>query len=108
MIVKPYMLRAFMLLLLFNSFMVGWAKEDDDLIGEIAIDLFVGGGMAICGKFVLCNIILTVVLTIAAILIIIVLCAGEISLAELCNLRVIRRGLTSAIGYGGAKLLFRG
>ena len=98
-------LRTFTLLLLFSTFMLGRA-EDDDMAAEIAIDLLIGVGIAVCEQFVICNILMVTMAVVALIITIIALCAGEITLGDLCNRRSVRGGFTTAMGYGGARSLF--
>ena len=104
---KPHLSQAFALLLLFSSCVTSYAEDDDDLMGELAIDLLIGVGAAICEQFVTCNIILTIVIAMATIIITIGLCTGDIPLEDLCNRTAVRRAFTSAIGYGGARSVLR-
>ena len=73
--------------------------EDDDIIGEIIIDLAVGVGMSICEQYVLCRAVLIITTGIVLSITLILLCTGEIPIEEICNRRTTRRGFTTGIGY---------
>jgi hypothetical protein len=80
------------------------AKDDDDNIAaEIAADLLIGVGIAICEEFVICKSFMLMITFIFVIILLIGLCAGEITCADLCNGRNARRGLTAGTGYGLAR-----
>jgi uncharacterized membrane protein len=51
------------LLFLFTLFSHVRADEDDDVLGEIAVDLLVGVGMAVCESYATCSILMTLMTT---------------------------------------------
>lgn len=79
------------------------AEDDDDVAGEIATDLLIGAGIAICEGFVICKLFMTIFVLISLILFLIALCSGEITCADICNSRNARRGLTTGAGYSLAR-----
>lgn len=91
---------------LFMVFFLGFfitktvAKDDDDNIAaEIAADLMIGVGIAICEEFVICKSFMLMITFIFVIILLIGLCAGEITCTDLCNGRNARRGITATAGY---------
>ena len=80
------------------------AEDDDDAAGEIATDLLIGAGVAICEEFVICKFFMLLIVGICLIMVLIGLCSGEITCADICadicNSRNARRGLTTGAGYG--------
>ncbi|RZD41537.1 MAG: hypothetical protein CXT73_04815 [Methanobacteriota archaeon] len=75
-------------------------NDDDDTGGEIAVDLMIGVGMAICEEFVMCKLFMIMMGFACAIMVLIGLCSGEISCEDICNRRNARRSFTSGVGYG--------
>ena len=76
------------------------AADDDDIAGEIATDLIIGVGIAICEKFVACKLFMIIAGLACALMMLIGLCSGEISCEDICNRRTARRSFTSGVGYG--------
>jgi hypothetical protein len=76
------------------------AEDDDDAAGEIVADLLIGVGVAICEEFVICKLFMGLIVCIAFMMLLIGLCSGEITCADICNGRNARRGLTTGAGYG--------
>ena len=90
-------------LVLFLGFFVTKAvaeEDDDDILGEIVTDLLIGVGIAICEEFVICKFFMVLIGCIAFMMLLIGLCSGEITCADICNGRNARRGLTTGAGYG--------
>jgi hypothetical protein len=77
--------------------------DDDDVLGEIAIDLMIGFGMAVCETSVACSSFMSLVVIITLISLPFCLCADVIDPRDFCNKRQARRGLTTGIGYGLAR-----
>lgn len=90
---------------LFMVFFLGFfitktvAKDDDNIAAEIAADLMIGVGIAICEEFVICKSFMLMITFIFVIILLIGLCAGEITCSDLCNGRNARRGITATAGY---------
>jgi hypothetical protein len=76
------------------------AEDDDDAAGEIVADLLIGAGIAVCEEFVMCKFFMLLIVGICLIMVLIGLCSGEITCADICNSRNARRGLTTGAGYG--------
>lgn len=76
------------------------AEDDDDAAGEIVADLLIGAGIAVCEEFVMCKFFMLLIVGICLIMVLIGLCSGEITCADICNIRNARRGLTTGAGYG--------
>ena len=51
------------LLIIFTLFTHVRADEDDDLLGEIAMDLLVGAGIAMCESYATCSLFMTLMTT---------------------------------------------
>ena len=86
--------------LLFTMKFVAAADDDDDIAGEIATDLIIGVGVAICEKFVACKLFMILAGFACALMMLIGLCSGEIRCEDICNRRTARRSFTSGVGYG--------
>ena len=92
------------LLILFIKFQIIIATDDDDnILGEIVVDLMIGAGISICESFVFCRLMMVFVGFVSLIAVLIGLCSGEIRCEDICNRRNARRGFTSGIGYGVAR-----
>ena len=89
--------------LLFTMKFVTATDDDDDIAGEIATDLIIGVGMAICEEFVACKLFMIIAGLASAIMILIGLCSGEIRCEDICNRRTARRSFTSGVGYGATR-----
>ena len=76
------------------------ARDDDDDLGDVVVDLMIGAGMAICEEFVACKLFMIIAGLASVLMILIGLCSGEMSCNELCNRRTARRGFTTGVGYG--------
>uniref|UniRef100_A0A6C0EPR1 Uncharacterized protein n=1 Tax=viral metagenome TaxID=1070528 RepID=A0A6C0EPR1_9ZZZZ len=90
------------LLILFTKFQIIIAVDDDDdnILGEIVVDLLVGAGISICESFVFCKLMMLFVGFISLIAVLIGICSGEIGCEDICNSRNARRSFTSGVGYG--------
>jgi hypothetical protein len=78
------------------------AKDDDEdnIIGEIVTDLFIGVAVSICEKFVICKFFMFLISFMFVMIIIVGVCVGEINVTDICNGRNTRRALTVGAGYG--------
>jgi len=94
------------MLLIFPKF-IRAEDADDDQSGDLAVDLMIGVGVAICETSATCSLFMSFIAIIALITIIFALCAGAIEPSDLCNKRQARRGLTAGIGYGLARRSLR-
>ena len=74
--------------------------DDDNIAGEIATDLLIGAVIAICEGFIMCKLFMVIMCFIGTIMILLALCSGEITCADICNSRNARRGFTTGAGYG--------
>jgi len=86
--------------LLFATKCIATNDDDDNIVGEVVVDLMIGVGMAICDEFVMCKLFMMMMGFVCAIMVLIGLCSGEISCEDICNCRNARRGFTSGVGYG--------
>ena len=83
--------------------------EDDNnnVLGEIAVDFMIGASMSVCETSAVCSSFMSFIAIIAFISILFGLCTGAIEPSDLCNKRQARRGLTAGIGYGFARRSLR-
>tara|TARA_B100001540_G_C15712340_1_gene599159 strand:+ start:227 stop:541 length:315 start_codon:yes stop_codon:yes gene_type:complete len=91
----------FLVLVLFMIniiFVLAEEDDDNDIIGEIIIDLFVGGTVEICSYYNTCNTIMTIFFSIVIISTCLGLCIGDTDPDEVCNARCIRRCGTVFVG----------
>jgi len=93
---KPLLILA----LLFSMGFAATADNDNSIAAEIATDLIIGAGMAICEEFAMCKLFMIIIGLVSAIIVLIGLSSGEISCADICNRRTARRSFTSGLGYG--------
>lgn len=77
--------------------------DDDDIVGEIIMDLAVGVMIAMCETSVTCSSFMNIVIIIALISLPFCLCAGVIEPGDICNKKHARRGLTTGVGYSVAR-----
>ena len=77
--------------------------DDDDIVGEIIMDLSSGVMIAMCETSVACSSFMPIVAIITLISLPFCLCAGIIEPDDLCNKKQARRGLTTGVGYGIAR-----
>ena len=98
--ILPYLFVFFALLV-----SVARAEDDDDdnIIGEIIIDLFVGAAVEVCSMYATCHLIMMTFGIIAFIIVVIGTCSGEIGSDEIFNFRNIRRGTTMGAGRALAR-----
>jgi len=99
---KKSLLTVFFLLITCSMLTLKVAADDDedDTVGEIATDLLIGVGIAICEEFAMCQLFMFVAGVIGLIICLIGLCSGEVTFADICNSQNSRRGLTTGVGYG--------
>jgi hypothetical protein len=84
------------LLIFFSLFTIVYAEDDDDnWVSELAFDLLIGAGMAICETSATCSSFMTIVaIFVTAILIVYTLCVC------VCGSNEDRRGLCSSMPSG--------
>jgi hypothetical protein len=90
--------RSIYMLIIMSFITMVRAKEDDDILGEIATDLFIGAAIEICSAFYVCHMILLTFVFISCVFICVGLCSGNIAFDEVFNCKNARRGGTVAIG----------
>ena len=102
---KNTITQIFFIFTIFIAIFPKFIRAEDDIDGEIIIDLMVGVGMAICETSEACSSFVSIVVIITLICLPFCLCAGVIEPGDICNKTQGRRGLTTGIGYGVARSL---
>lgn len=77
--------------------------DDDNVVGEIVIDLMVGVGMSICEQYATCQAFMTIIAIISLVFMCFACLAGELTAGDICNTRNGRRAATVGVGYGVAR-----
>lgn len=77
--------------------------DDDNIIGEIVIDLMVGVGMSICEQYATCQAFMTIIAIMSLVFLCFACLAGELTAGDICNTRNGRRAATVGVGYGMAR-----
>jgi len=93
------------ILLTLALFYIRCVSGEDDDDDSLATDLIMGVGAALCEQFVLCRMMMMLTAMIGTIIIIVGLCSGEITCADLCNRRNARSACASGVGYGAGRAL---
>jgi hypothetical protein len=86
------------LLVIMSFIMMVRGEDDDNVLAEIATDLFIGAAVEICSAFYVCHMILLTFVFISCIFICIGLCSGDIAFDEVFNCKNARRGGTVMVG----------
>ena len=85
-----------------------WDDDDeDDIIGEIIVDMIVGAGMAVCEQYATCRLMMTIITLASLVFVCVGMCVGFIDKSDVCNKRTVRRGLTTGGGYYAARGILR-
>ena len=108
---KQTLVKIFFLLIIFLTILPKFVKadDDDDIIGEIIVDLFIGVAMAACETSATCSSFMTIV-SIAIILFTLLCCCINGCKCDdeyRPSGKTYRRIGTGAIGYGIGRSLFR-
>ena len=96
------------LLIIFTLFSFARAEDDDDLLGEIAVDLLVGVGMAVCETSAACSAMMTVVTVMVLLFMLCTcLCGSDRGRRDMWDsMPSARRVGTTGAGYYAAKSAF--
>ena len=96
------------LLIMFTLFSFARADEEDDLLGEIAMDLLVGVGMAVCETSAACSAMMTVVTVMVLLFMLCTcLCGSDRDRRDMWDsMPSARRVGTTGAGYYAAKSAF--
>ena len=89
----------FLIAMLFMiKFIMVFAEDDDDIMGEIIVDLFIGAAMEVCSHYATCSIIMSITFMAILILTLIGCVLGMIEPGDVVNSRNVRRMSTHYIG----------
>ena len=80
------------------KFIMVFAEEEDDIMGEIMVDLFIGAAMEVCSYYVTCSLIMSITFMAILILTLIGCVLGMIEPGDVVNSRNARRISTHYIG----------
>ena len=79
-------------------------NDDDDIMGEIIVDLLIGVAVEICSHYTTCSAIMTIIVIISLIVMFIGCMLGNIQLGDVINRRVVRRIGTQYVGRRFARM----
>ena len=80
------------------KFMMVFAEDDDDIMGEIIFDIFVGVAMEVCTYYTTCSLIMSITFIAILILTIIGCVLGLVKPGDVVNARNARRVGTHYVG----------
>lgn len=86
------------MLFMIKFIMVFAEEEEDDIMGEIMVDLFIGAAMEVCSYYVTCSLIMSITFMAILILTLIGCVLGMIEPGDVVNSRNARRMSTHYIG----------